>query len=193
MCGLQYLAIRDRPENVLDEVSQHQIWRVLHKHGIHLQHPHSWCISADTQFTQKVRDVVGLHFNLPEKAVVIRVDEKPGIQTLECAQGWLRLPDGRAMRGFSHKYKRQGTASLFATMDFATGLVHTGHNQKRKRHEFLDFMRRIDAQSLHRESNIILDNLNIHEPKHDRWLSRYSNVCFQYTPTHYSWLNQVQD
>lgn len=176
----------------LGDVSSYQVWRVLNKHGIHLQRRHSWCVSTDPEFAQKAADIVSLYLDPPENALVLSVDEKPAIQALERAQGWLRLQDGQAVRGFNHEYKRHGTITLFAALEVATGLVHTGHYQKRRRREFLDFMNRIVAQSPDQELHVILDNLNIHKPKHDRWLSRHPNVHFHYTPTHSSWINQIE-
>ena len=176
----------------LGDVSQHQVWRVLRKHSIHLQRRHSWCISTDPQFTQKAADVVGLYLNPPDNAVVISVDEKPAIQALERAQGWLRLPDGQALRGFSHEYKRHGTTTLFAAMEIATGMVKVGHYPHRRRREFLDFMNSVVDNYPETELHVVLDNLNTHKPKHDRWLAKHPNVHFHYTPTHASWMNQVE-
>src|SRR6516164_4762771 len=123
----------------LKDVSADHIWRVLRKRRISLERRHSWCISTDPEFAAKAADVVGLYLNPPEHAVVLCVDEKPSIQALERAQGWLRLPNGQAMTGFSHCYKRHGTTTLFAAMEVATGLVKTGHFKRRRRREFLDF------------------------------------------------------
>jgi transposase len=176
----------------LGDVSPHQVWRVLRKRGIHLQRRRSWCVSTDPEFTRKAADIVALYLNPPENAIVISVDEKPAIQALERAQGWLRLPNGHSLRGFSHEYKRHGTTTLFAALEVATGLVYTGHYRRRRRREFLDFMNRIVAQYPDQELHVILDNLNTHKPKHDRWLSRHPSVHFHYTPTHASWLNQVE-
>jgi transposase len=176
----------------LGDVSAHHIWRVLRRHGIHLQRRRSWCVSTDPQFTQKAADIVGLYLNPPEHAVVISVDEKPAIQALERAQGWLRLPDGKAVQGFSHEYKRHGTTTLFAALEVATGMVQVGHYPRRRRREFLDFMNNIVAWYPATELHVILDNLNTHKPKHDRWLAQHSRVHFHYTPTHTSWLNQVE-
>ena len=176
----------------LGDVSPHQVWRVLRIHGIHLRRRRSWCVSTDPQFAEKAADIVALYLDPPENALVLSVDEKPAIQALERAQGWLRLPNGEAVRGFSHEYKRHGTTTLFAALDVATGLVKTGHYRRRRRREFLDFMNRIIAQYPDRKLHVILDNLNIHKPKHDRWLSRHPNVFLHYTPTHASWLNQVE-
>ncbi|MDO8637531.1 MAG: IS630 family transposase [Dehalococcoidia bacterium] len=176
----------------LGDVSNHHIWRVLKWHGIHLQRRHSWCVSTDPEFTQKAADIVGLYLNPPENAVVISVDEKPAIQALERAQGWLCLPNGQAVRGFNHEYKRHGTTTLFAALEVATGLVRIGHYVRRRRREFLDFMNQIVAQYPDTELHVILDNLNTHKPKHDRWLTKHPNIHFHYTPTHASWLNQVE-
>jgi transposase len=74
----------------------------------------------------------------------------------------------------------------------ATGLVKAGHYQRRRRVEFLDFMNRVVADYPDREIHVILDNLNTHQPKDDRWLARHPNVHFHFTPTHASWLNQVE-
>ena len=79
-------------------------------------------------------------FNPPENAIVLSVDEKPSIQALERAQGYIRLPNGRAVSGFAHEYERHGTTTLFAALETATGLVRAGHYKRRRRREFLDFM-----------------------------------------------------
>jgi transposase len=176
----------------LGNVSPHYIWRVLKRHGIHLQRRHSWCVSTDPEFTQKAADIVGLYLDPPDNAIVIGVDEKPAIQALERAQGWLRLPNGQALRGFSHEYKRHGTTTLFAALEIATGLVQVGHYPHRRRREFLDFMNQLVAHYPERELHVVLDNLNTHKPKHDHWLIRHPNVHFHHTPTHASWLNQVE-
>jgi transposase len=176
----------------LGDVSSHQVWRVLRRHGIHLQRRHSWCISTDPEFTQKAADIVGLYLDPPQNAVVISVDEKPAIQALERAQGWLRLPDGQALRGFNQEYKRHGTTTLFAALEVATGIVKVGHYHRRRRREFLDFMNQVVAQHAEQELHVILDNLNTHKPKHDRWLAKHPTVHFHYTPTHASWINQVE-
>jgi len=176
----------------LQDISDHQIWRVLRKHGISLQRRRSWCVSTDPCFAQKAADVVGLYLNPPENAIVLSVDEKPHIQALERAQGWLRLPNGKALSGFSHDYKRHGTTTLFAALEVTTGLVKAGHYRRRRRVEFLDFMNGIVAAYPERTIHVILDNLNTHKPKHDRWRHRHKNVRFHYTPTHASWLNQVE-
>ena len=177
----------------LGDISVHQVRRVLRRHGIHLQRGHSFCISTDPEFTTKAADIVGLYLNPPENALVLCVDEKPHIQALERAQGYLRLPDGRALAGFSHEYKRHGTSTLFAALDIATGMVRAEHYKRRRRREFLDFMNELIAgYPTDQEIHVVLDNLNTHKPKHDRWLARHPNIHFHFTPTHASWLNMIE-
>jgi len=176
----------------LGDVSAQQVWRVLARRGISLRRRRSWCVSTDPEFARKAADIVGLYLNPPHNAVVLAVDEKPHIQALERAQGWLRLPDGKALTGFSHGYKRHGTTTLFAALEVATGQVTAGHYGRRRRREFLDFMNQIVGLYKGFELHIILDNLNTHKPKRDRWLQRHPNVHFHYTPTYTSWLNQIE-
>ena len=176
----------------LGDVPALHVWRVFQKHGIHLQRQRRWCVSTDPQFAQKAADIVGLYLDPPENAVVISVDEKPAIQALERAQGWLRLPNGQAVRGHNHEYKRHGTTTLFAALEVHTGTVAVGHYRRRRRREFLDFMNRVVAQHPETELHVILDNLSTHKPKHDRRLARHPSVYLHYTPTHASWLNQVE-
>lgn len=176
----------------LGDVSSHQVWRVLGLHGIHLQRRRSWCISTDPEFAAKAADIVGLYLDPPENAVVLCVDEKPHIQALERAQGWLRLPNGKALTGYNHDYKRHGTTTLFGALEVVTGLAKAGHFKHRRRREFLLFMNEIVASYSGKEIHVILDNLNTHKPKTDRWFSRHKNVHFHYTPTHASWLNQIE-
>ncbi len=123
---------------------------------------------------------------------MLAVDEKPHIQALERAQGYLKLPTGRALGGRSHDYKRNGTSTLFAALEVATGQVTAGHYKRRRRVEFLDFMNRIVADYGGKEIHVILDNLSTHKPKRDRWLARHPNVRFHFTPTYSSWLNQIE-
>jgi transposase len=176
----------------LGDVSARQVWRVLARHRISLQRRHSWCISTDPQFAAKAADLVGIYLSPPDHAVVLCVDEKPSIQALERAQGYLRLPNGQALKGFNHEYERHGTTTLFAALNVSTGQVKAGHYHRRRRREFLDFMNEVVADYPHREIHVILDNLSTHKPKRDRWRARHPNVHWHYTPTHASWLNQIE-
>jgi transposase len=175
-----------------DDISPDQVWRVLRAQRISLARRRSWCVSTDPEFAAKAADIVGLYLNPPEHAVVLCVDEKPHIQALERAQGWLRLPNGQALSGFAHRYKRHGTTTLFAALEVTTGLVKTGHYQRRRRAEFLDFMNEVVAVHPEREIHVVLDNLNTHKPKCDRWRARHKNVHFHFTPTYASWLNMIE-
>ena len=176
----------------LGDVSKHQVWRVLRRHQISLRRRRSWCVSTDPEFARKAADVVGLYLDPPANAVVLAVDEKPHIQALQRAQGWLRLPGGKALTGFSHGYKRHGTTTLFAALEVATGHVTAGHCRRRRRRDFLDFMNQLVELYEGFELHVVVDNLNTHKPKQDRWLKRHPNVHFHYTPTRASWLNQIE-
>src|SRR5262249_6871701 len=110
------------------------------------------------------------------------IDEKPSIQALERAQGYLKLPNGRTLTGHSHDYKRNGTTTLFAAFEVATGKVKAAHKKRRRRKEFLAFMDDVVAEYPNQRLEVILDNLNTHK-KNDAWLKRHPNVTFHYTPT----------
>jgi len=176
----------------LGNVSSDQVWRVMRSHGIQLQRRRSWCVSTDPEFAPKAADIVGLYLDPPTNAIVLAVDEKPHIQALERSQGWLRLPNGKAVTGFNHEYVRHGTSTLFAALEVATGLVKAGHYARRRRCEFLDFMNEVVASYPGQEIHVVLDNLSTHKPRYDAWLTRHKNVRFHFTPTHASWLNQIE-
>ncbi len=204
-CERRVLAVLDQPPpkgyarwngrliaEHLGDVPAEVVWKTMRKHGIQLARRRSWCISTDPEFAPKAADIIGLYLAPPENAVVLCVDEKPSIQALERAQGWLRLADGKTLTGFSDRYARHGTSTLFAALEVATGMVKAGHYGRRRRREFLDFMNSVVADYPDRALHVIVDNLNTHKPKHDRWLSRHPNVTFHYTPTNASWLNQIE-
>jgi transposase len=202
--GKRILAVLDRPPPLgfarwtgpliaaeLGDVHEQQVWRFLRAQRIALAPRKSWCESKDHEFVAKAADIVGLYMAPPQHAVVICVDEKPSIQALERAQGYLKLPNGRALTGQSHDYKRHGTTTLFAAFDVATGKVSSAHRQRRRRVEFLDFMDEIVAAYPGEELHVILDNLNTHK-KNEAWLDRHPHVRFHFTPTSASWLNQIE-
>jgi transposase len=110
----------------LGDVDVQYVWRFLRDQRIDLQARKSWCESNDPDFASKAADVVGLYIDPPKKAIVLCVDEKPSIQALERAQGYLKLPNGRALTGQSHDYKRHGTTTLFAALEVASGKVLGG-------------------------------------------------------------------
>jgi hypothetical protein len=145
------------------------------------------CESNDPAFVAKAADMVGLYVDPPAKAIVLCVDEKPSIQAFERAQGYLKLPNGRALTGQSHDYKRHGTTTLFAALEVATGRISATHSKRRRRVEFLGFMNSLVAAFPDRKLHVILDNLNTHK-KNERWLKKHPAVRFHFTPTR----NQVE-
>lgn len=176
----------------LEDVDVQYVWRFLRAHKIDLSRRKSWCESNDPDFVAKAAEIVGLYMAPPENAIVLAVDEKPSIQALERAQGYLKLPNGRALTGRSHDYTRHGTTTLFAALNLASGEVVGRQYKRRRRVEFLDFMNKVLAAYPDREIHVVLDNLSTHKPKRDMWLARHKNVRFHYTPTHASWLNQIE-
>jgi transposase len=176
----------------LGDIHVQHVWRFLRAQKIDLSGRKSWCVSSDPDFVAKAAEIVGLYMAPPDNAIVFSVDEKPSIQALERAQGYLKMPDGRAMTGQSHDYKRHGTTTLFAALDLASGKVVGKHYKRRRRIEFLNFMNQIVAAHPGHEIHVVLDNLSTHKPKRDMWLKRHKNVRFHYTPTHASWLNQIE-
>ncbi len=175
----------------LGDVDVQYVWRSLRKQKIDLAGRKSWCESNDPDFAAKAADVVGLYMAPPKNAIVLCVDEKPSIQALERAQGYLKLPNGRALTGQSHDYKRHGTTTLFAAFEVATGKVKAAHKKRRRRKEFLDFMDDVVAAYPNVRLKVVLDNLNTHK-NNDEWLERHPLVTFHFTPTRASWLNQVE-
>src|ERR1700751_4577651 len=164
----------------LQDVDVQYVWRFLREQNIDLAARKSWCESNDPKFGGKAAEPVGLC-----------VDEKPSIQALERAQGYLKLPNGRALTGQSHDYKRHGTTTLFAALDVATGKIMAEHSKRRRRVEFLGFMKRLAKAFPDRELHVVLDNLNTHK-KCEPWLKKHPKVHFHFTPTRSSWLNQIE-
>jgi len=176
----------------LGDVDVQYVWRFLRRQKIDLAGRKSWCESSDPDFTSKAADIVGLYIAPPAKAIVLCIDEKPSIQALERAQGYLKLPNGRALTGQSHDYKRHGTSTLFAAFEVATGKVTAAHKARRRRVEFLDFMETVVAAYPRKEIHVVLDNLSTHKGN-EAWLKRHPEVHFHFTPTSASWLNQVEN
>ena len=175
----------------LGDVDVQYVWRFLREHRIDLSARKYWCESEDPDFAAKAADIVGLYLNPPAKAIVLCVDEKPSIQALERAQGYLKLPNGRALTGQSHDYKRHGTTTLFAALNVATGKVVGSHSRRRRRVEFLTFMDKVVAAFPGRELHVVLDNLSTHKDN-EAWLKKHPRVRFHFTPTSASWLNQIE-
>ena len=168
------------------------IWKLLRKDGIQLQRMRSWCVSTDPEFAAKSADIIGLYLNPPERAIVLSVDEKPGIQALARKRGYVQTSSQKIVQGLQSTYKRNGTLNLFAALNVATGQVEKKTTKTKKREDFQAFMDDVirnipQTQEVH----VILDNYSTHK-KNDAWLVTHPNVQFHFTPTSASWLNQVE-
>ena len=173
-------------------VSDDAVWRVLRNEGIQLQRHRSWCVSTDPEFAAKAADVIGLYLNPPQNAFVLSVDEKPSIQALEHARGYVQTSSGKIVQGMKSTYKRHGTVNLFSALEVATGVIRGKTTQTKKRADFQAFMDELVAdQPVDRQIHVILDNLNMYK-KNEDWLAKHPNVTFHFTPTSASWLNQVE-
>ncbi len=150
-------------------------------------------VSKDPHFEEKLRDVVGLYMNPPEKAVVFCVDEKSSIQALDRSQPGLPMKKGRCGT-MTHDYKRHGTSTLFAALNAATGEVIGACKNRHRHEEFLSFLKTVNKQtSSELDLHIIVDNYATH--KHDKvkkWLKRNKRVQLHFIPTSSSWLNLVE-
>ncbi len=168
----------------------HRVWK---SHGLKPHLIRTYKLSNDPRFEEKLRDVVGLYLDPPENAVVFSFDEKSSVQALDRTQPGLPLKPGRAGT-MTHDYKRNGTTSLFAAMDVASGRV-IGETYKRHRHqEVLRFLRKVEkAVPKDQEIHIILDNYGTHKhAKVMEWIERQGRVYLHFTPTSASWLNLVE-
>lgn len=172
--------------------SSDAVWRMLRKEGICLSRQRSWCVSTDPEFAVKAADIVGLYLNPPQNALVVAVDEKPSIQALERAGGYVQTDSGKIVRGFKSTYKRHGTLNLYAALEVATGAIHGKTTTLKRRVEFQEFMDGLLAELPgDREIHVVLDNYCTHK-KNNEWLAAHPNVHFHFTPTSASWLNLVE-
>jgi putative transposase len=174
-------------------LSKSTVQRVNHLFGLkpHLQR--GFQLSTDPLFVDKVRDIIGLYLNPPDKALVLCVDEKSQCQALERTQPILPLGLGY-LEGFTHDYVRHGTTTLFAALDVANGTVITECKPRHRHQEFLEFLRHIEAQvPADLDIHLVIDNYAPH--KHEKvrlWLGQRPRFHVHYTPTYSSWLNQVE-
>jgi transposase len=150
-------------------------------------------LSSDPLFVEKVVDVVGLYHNPPEKAVVLCVDEKSGIQALDRSQPVLPMMPGMPERR-SHDYVRHGVTSLFAAFNITDGSVISQTYRRRRAAEFKKFLVAIDkAVPDELDVYLVCDNLSTHKtPAIKEWLSRRPRFHMHFTPTGSSWINQVE-
>jgi transposase len=176
-------------------LSQTAISRVWRAFGLKPHLSETFKLSTDPFFVEKVRDVVGLYMNPPEHAIVLSVDEKSQVQALDRTQPLLPMTPGQAERG-THDYVRNGTTSLFAALNVATGQVIGKCYRRHRQQEFLRFLNEIDAQVEREpgvEIHIILDNYGTHKTAAvKRWFERHPEYRLHFTPTSGSWLNQVE-
>jgi len=173
----------------LSNVKIAQVWR---EYGLQPWRAESFKFSTDPQLEAKIRDVVGLYLNPPDKAVVLCVDEKPQAQAVERAAPVLPLRPGIPEKR-SHDYIRHGTTTLFAALEVATGKV-TGACYPRHRHEeFLRFLRQVARSYPRRQLHIVTDNYSTRKhPDVTAWLAQHPRITLHFTPTSGSWLNMVE-
>jgi transposase len=174
----------------LNQTAVSRIWRAF---GLKPHREETWKLSTDPQFIDKVRDIVGLYMDPPEHALVLCVDEKSQIQAIDRTSPCLPvLPTTPARR--SHDYVRNGTASLFAALDVATGKVISSVHRRHRHQEFLKFLKAIDAATpAGLDLHLICDNYATHKtPAIRNWLIRHPRFHLHFTPTSSSWLNLVE-
>lgn len=167
-----------------------RIWRTF---GLKPHRSETFQLSNDPLFVDKVRDIVGLYMSPPENAAVLCVDEKSQVQALNRKQPALPMLLGRPELR-THTYVRNGTTSLFAALDVATGHVIGKCRRRHRASEFIQFLQLIDdSVPTGLEVHVILDNLSTHKtPAVHRWFLRHPRFHVHFTPTYSSWLNQVE-
>jgi transposase len=174
-------------------ISDSTVGRIWRANGLKPHRVDSFKISNDPQFASKLEAIVGLYLNPPEHALVLSVDEKSQIQALDRTQPGLPLKKGRGQT-MTHDYKRNGTTTLFAALDTATGEVFGLCQEKHRHQEWLKFLRMID-QTIPEEKEIYLicDNYATHRhARVQRWLQSHKRFHVRFTPTSASWLNMVE-
>jgi transposase len=174
----------------LSQTAVSRIWRAF---GLQPHRVESFKLSTDPLFVDKVRDVVGLYLDPPERALVLCVDEKSQIQALDRSQPILPMLPGVPERA-THDYKRSGTSSLFAALDIASGKVIGSLHSRHRTVEFKKFLTQIDATvPANLDVHLILDNYTTHKTKAiQRWLLAHPRFHLHFTPTGASWLNLVE-
>jgi transposase len=174
----------------LSRSSVHRIWQAF---GLRPHRSESFKLSTDPLLIEKVRDIVGLYLDPPDRALVLSVDEKPQIQALDRSQPILPMRPGQIERR-THDYTRHGTTSLFAALNVKTGKIIAEHHRRHRSIEFRKFLDTIDAnvpKTL--DVHLVLDNYGTHKtPLIKRWLLRHPRVHMHFTPTGGSWINQVE-
>jgi transposase len=174
-------------------ISKSTVGRYFALFGVQPHRSRSFKLSTDEFFVEKVRDIVGLYLNPPDKALVLCVDEKSQIQALERTQPILPMGLGYA-EGVTHDYFRHGTVTLFAALDIVTGGVISQCKPRHRHQEFLSFLKHLDGNTpAAMELHLIADNYATHKhPQVKAWLARHPRFHLHFTPTYSSWLNQVE-
>jgi transposase len=174
-------------------LSQTAVVRIWHAFGLQPHRAETFKLSTDPLFIDKVRDVVGLYLDPPERALVLCVDEKTQVQALDRTAPLLQLRPGQPER-HTHDYERHGTTSLFAALNVASGNVIADCHHRHRAREFRQFLTTIDATvPPELDVHLILDNYATHKaPTVKRWLTQHPRYHLHFTPTSASWLNQVE-
>jgi len=174
-------------------MSQSAVSRIWRAFGLAPHKQDSWKLSKDPLFVDKVRDVVGLYLNPPERALVLCVDEKTQIQALNRTQPVFPMLPGTPARA-SHDYVRHGTSSLYAALDITTGKVLGALHARHRAREFLAFLKTIDANvPAGLDVHLVLDNASTHKTAAvKRWFAAHPRFVVHFTPTSASWLNLVE-
>ena len=174
----------------ISKATVQRVWRAMNIQPHRQKH---FTLSTDPFFVEKVRDIVGLYLNPPDKALVLCVDEKSQIQALDRTQPLLPMRPGQAERR-THDYMRHGTTTLFAALDIATGSVVGKCFRRHRASEFLKFLKIVDEEVPDElEVHLVIDNYSTHKtPAIQRWLAAHPRFHLHFTPTKGSWLNQVE-
>jgi transposase len=177
-------------ETGLSKSSIGRIWKAF---GLKPHQIDTFKLSNDPQFIDKVRDVVGLYIDPPEKAVVLCVDEKSQIQALDRSAPVLPMMPGLPERR-THDYVRHGITTLFAALDVATGQITGSIHRRHRSTEFKKFLIKLDTQiPTPLDVHLICDNYATHKsPPIAKWLAAHPRFHMHFTPTYSSWLNQVE-
>jgi transposase len=173
----------------LSNVKVARVWR---EYGLQPWRAETFKFSTDPDLEAKLRDVVGLYLNPPDKAVVLCVDEKSQVQALDRTAPILPLRLGLPEKA-THDYVRHGTTTLFAALDVATGKVTDACYPRHRHEEFLRFLRQVARAYPRKQLHIVVDNYATHKhPDVQAWLKKNPRITLHFTPTSGSWLNMVE-
>lgn len=174
-------------------LSQSAVSRIWRAFALQPHRTENFKLSKDPLFIEKVRDIVGLYLNPPDRALVLCVDEKSQMQALDRSQPILPMRPGQIERR-THDYTRHGTTSLFAALNVKTGEVIGKCQPRHRAVEFRKFLDQIDAAvPPELDVHLILDNYGTHKaPTIHRWLAKRPRYSLHFTPTSASWINLVE-